>query len=273
MSITETLSNIEDMGCACSTSREQGDLTSEELLKTYADSLGWGDFSAVKIAAEVEAAGDKDFSQGQMERFLTNMRVRLPNFRDKSHPLTSLYNCLRVKNKYSRAKLALLGVLLGKGRNEQKCGVIDKFYEGAFGETPLSVLLGDICDLALTYLPMYTCLELQYVQDSAAVAKLGKYQQKLGRAKGTLIGFLEQRLAPDRESLLLVGELQTRLQDEVVQSLFSSRRLRTLAVSLPADGSKPQTVSMLKTPYISPSASPRRKRSNRFLTEEIVIKP
>ena len=261
------------MGCACSTSREQGDLTSEELLKTYEDSLGWGDFSAVKIAVEVEAAGDKDFLQEQMERLLTNMRVRLPDFRDKSNPLTSLYNCLRTRNRYSRAKLALLGVLLGKGSNERKCGVIDKFYRGTFSETDLSVLVPDLCDLALTYLPMYTCSELQYVQDAAAVAKLGKYQRKLDRAKGALIAFLQQRLAPDRESLLLVGELQTRLADEAVQSLFSARRLRTLATSLPVDGSKPHTLSMLKTPYMSPSASPRSRRTSRFLTDEIVIKP
>lgn len=261
------------MGCACSTGREKGDLSGEELLKTYEDSLGWGDFSAVKIGVEVEAAALGDLDRGQMQKFLAKMRVRMPDLRDKSHPLTCLYNCLKTKNKYSRGKLALMGVLLGQGSNERKCEVIDKFYHGAFKEVDITVLLPDLADLALTYLPMYTNLELQYVQDSVGVAKLGKYMQKLEPARGALLKFLQQRLAPDNEKLLLVGELQGRLHDEALQSLFSARRLRTLAVSLPVDMSKPRTISMLKTPYMSPTASPRNRRSRRFATEEIVINP
>ena len=260
------------MGCSCSTGREKSLSDTESLLKTYEDALGWGDFSATKIAVELEAAGKTDLKIAEMERFLVNMRVRVPDFVDRSQPLTNLYNRMRVKSRYSRSKLALMGVLLGHGSKESKCEVVEKFYTGIFGELDIVSFTQDVCDLALTHFPLYASMELQYARDAAAATKLGKYRTKLETAKNATVRFVLNRLMPDSQSLLMLGEMKLKLGDEGVQSVFSARRLRTLAVTLPkTDDAEPRVVSMLKTPYISPSVSPRHRRAARESTEEVII--
>lgn len=243
------------MGCCHSRNTIPTDLKS--LLQTYEEGLGWSGYSALKVALELEAEGQSDLKQGQLKRFLTTMRVQIPDFHDKTHPLTSLYNTMCTKGRYSRRLLSLLGLLLGYGSVDRKCAVIEKFYTETDGVIDIKTCFENVCDLALTYLPLYVYCELLYVQKGDQCEKLEKYIEKLRGMRDSIVEFLVNKLNL-RGKVTISGEkLKVKMQDETLQSVFSTQKLRDLAVSLPKGVNKMSVLAVQITPYSSPSVSPR----------------
>lgn len=251
------------MGCDCSTLKEDSLIANEDLILTYETGLGWKSGCLQQLLVELQGL-ETDLSARQLAAILTQLQVRLPDFRDCASPVTHLYASLKTKKLYSQRKLVLLAVLLGAGKALEATELLETLYQLDAATVDIAALAADACELALISLPVYVGLELELAQDCATLSKLATYLEKLKQGRAEAVRQLRKAIARE-ESCIRQGDLRERLQE--TGSLLTTRMLRKTAVSRPKR--RPARLnSILKTPVASPLTSPpTSQRSVRFLLD------
>lgn len=162
---------------------------------------------------------------------LETLSLSSTGLQDLGSPLGQFYGHFLQENNFSALKLELLAVLLGSGELPDKAQSL-VFASGLRPHEELCWaklvwLLGDICQIALEFLPEYAANSL--LPGTYHAHTLAQYRRRLGDCMADTVKTLEERILHRRDSLP-VCELRARIENGELAMLGSASALRKFAL-------------------------------------------
>ena len=218
------------MGCTTTTDISS-DVSNEELIQTYEMSLGFHHCLASRLVSKIKAfssSGNMNFQQ-----FRDMMRaVGLHNevLDDMEAPVTRFYGFLGDGKRLESKKVAMLALLLGEGTVDTKAELLFELYqaERAIELPAVSKMVQDACSIAMKFLPAYTTLEMESLNDEGTLHKLASYQSKLDVAYRFVVVKVKDNLEFGRKKVTL-PELK---RSKMLKFFVSAHEARHYAIQL-----------------------------------------
>ena len=222
-----------NMGACSSCVKDSTDKTAEEaLIGSFEKGLGYFEFHCSQLVRGVDfLQRNGQLSVRKLQIMLETLNLSSAGLQDQGSPLGHFYGHFLQEGGFSASKLELLAVLLGSGE------LPDKAHSLVFasGLRPLEELcwakliwlLGDLCQIALEYLPEYAATSLQ--SGTYHAHTLAQYRRRLGDSMADTVKALEGRILRRRDSLP-VCELRARIDSGELAMLGSASALRKFAL-------------------------------------------
>ena len=225
------------MGCNCTkTGKLAYDALGEELVQTYETALGFSQFQSEVLLRSLSDYSQKgDLSLSSLNKWLQACSLPSSHITDTSSALHVFYSNFKEDRRFSTLRLSVLSVLLGSAPGKKKAGLLYALYDPSQVATitamDAQLLVQEVCDIALVYVPQYAELQTAELSDKESVGKLRKYVGRLAGAYNNTFACLQKALVSDRATLTYEEfvETVTSRAEEVVSSLGT----RELAASFP----------------------------------------
>lgn len=219
---------------ACSTCTKDSPQKSPEeaLMGSFEKSLGYSEYHCGQLVRGVDfLQRNGQLSVRKLQIMLETLNLACTGLHDLGSPLGRFYGHFMQAGLFSAAKLELVAVLLGDGELQDKAQSL-VFASGLRAHEDLCWaklvwLLGDLCQIALVYLPEYATSLLQPCTYHAHT--LIQYQRRLSDCVGDTVQALENRILRRRDALQ-VCELRARIESGELKMLSSASALRQFAL-------------------------------------------
>ena len=232
---------------------------SEELIHTYESTLGFSQCMSSRLVGKIHnCASSGRVNKHQFKDMMKKAGLYIDSFEDDTAPVSQFFTSFGDGKRMEAKKLAMLGVLLGKGTMETKATLLFDLYraEKAIDLQAVGKMVTDMCSIALSLLPLYASLELSTAGDAVSLHKLHSYRLKLEVASPFVVAKIKDNLEFGRKRLTF-EELN---RSKMMKFFYSSQELRHFAMELypriPPEMKHRRATSLLST-HCQPADDPR----------------